>query len=134
MSKIGMNLMTWTSTLDENAFQYFRRAKEFGYNGVELAAGGLMEKDPKWIARVRSEVEKLGLECTALGGIGADTDTLSEDESVRQKGKAYMKKFVDTAAALGAKNINGVWHAPFRALNNHARTKCECGRFINANN
>ena len=122
MSKIGIHLLTWTSTLDENALKYFRKAKEMGFDGVEIFLPNPLEIEPKLVEKMRNELEKLGLECTGSAGLQKDANLVDEDESIRQKGKDYLRKWIDICFDLNCHDLAGVLYGTFEMSKGRGRT------------
>lgn len=116
-----------------------KKAKSFGYDGLELACWGdhfevskALESD-KYVREKRELLEKNGLQCYAISNhlvgqavcdnidqrhksivpehVWGDGDT----EGVRQRAADEMKNTARAAAAFGVKNVNGftgssIWH------------------------
>lgn len=125
MSKVGIHLLTWTSTLDENALKYFHKAKEMGYDGVEIFLPNPMKIKPKLIEKMRNELEKLGLECTGSAGLGANDNLVDENKSIREKGKAHLKKWINICSDLNCHDLAGVLYGTFEMSKGRGRTQEE---------
>jgi len=130
MSKVGIHLLTWTSTLDENALKYFHKAKEMGFDGVEIFLPDPLNIDFQLIKKIRSELDKLELACTGSAGMQRNENLIDEDKTIRERGKAYLKKFIDISSDLNVEILAGVLYGTFEMSKGRGRTEEEWDRAI----
>jgi D-psicose/D-tagatose/L-ribulose 3-epimerase len=104
VNPLGASTWIWTSPFGDEALGLVVRAKEFGFDILELAV-----EDPDLItaARVREAGEQAGVTFTVCGAFGPDRDLSHEDPAVRAIGIDYVKRCVDLAAELGAPHFVG---------------------------
>jgi D-psicose/D-tagatose/L-ribulose 3-epimerase len=104
MNRIGASTWIWTSPFRDAEIGLVARAKEFGFDVLELAA-----EDPALIGAdvVREAGEREGVGFTVCGAFGPDRDLSHEDPRVRRVGIDYVKQCVDLAAAIGAPHFVG---------------------------
>jgi D-psicose/D-tagatose/L-ribulose 3-epimerase len=104
VNPLGASTWIWTSPFGDEALGLVGRAKEFGFDILEIAV-----EDPDLItaARVREAGEQAGVTFTVCGAFGPDRDLSHEDPAVRAIGIDYVKRCVDLAAELGAPHFVG---------------------------
>jgi len=125
MSKVVIHLLTWTSTLDEDTLKLFHKAKEMGYDGVEIFLPNPLEIEPKLIEKMRNELEKLHLECTGSAGLGKNENLIDEDESIRERGKDFLRRWIDICFDLNCHDLAGVLYGTFEMSKGRGRTQEE---------
>ena len=104
MNRIGASTWIWTSPFSDTDLGLVARAKEFGFDVLELAV-----EDPALISgdAVREAGEREGVGFTVCGAFGPDRDLSHDDEGVRKVGIDYVRQCVDLAAAIGAPHVVG---------------------------
>lgn len=102
--KFGANSFIWVSPFSNNSLEILDKVKAMGFDVFELAL-----EDPGLVdsARLRDCLQQLGLDCTVCGAFGPTRDLSSEDASIRASAFDYICALVDTAAAVGARGVNG---------------------------
>jgi len=118
--KYAIHLSTFTKEWAEDLIPYIKRAKEIGYDGVEIPLMNPKEFD---IDSIKAEVEKQSIEVLCGTGLGPDTDISSTDETIRQDGIDHLKLCIDICEKLGSKQLSGVLYAPWGQLK--ARNEAE---------
>src|SRR5438093_4764938 len=106
--KYGMNLLLWTASVGEEQFPLLARMKEIGYDGVEIP---LFEADLARCRRVRTELENLGLECTAVTVCTREANPISRDPAVRRAGLEHLRRRIEASHALGVQVLCGPIHS-----------------------
>lgn len=126
-----------------------KKAKGFGYDGLELACWGdhfevdRALEDDGYVRRKRELLERHGLQCLAIsnhlvgqcvadrliderhkGIVPAHVWGDGDPEGVRQRAAEEMKKTARAAAAFGVKQVNGftgspIWHLIYSFPPNH---------------
>ena len=107
MSKVGAHLLIWTSKLNEDTLKVFHKIKEMGFDGIEIPLVKPLEIEFKLIEQMRNQLEKISLGCTCSAGLSKNENLIDEDESTRERGKAYLKKFVDICSDIGTDTLDG---------------------------
>lgn len=125
MSKVGAHLLIWTSTLNEDTVKIFHKVKEMGFDGVEIPLINAMEIEFKLIEKLRNELEKINLECTCCAGLGKNENLIDDDESIRERGKSYLKRFIDICSDFGTDTLDGVLYGTFEMSKGRGRTQEE---------
>lgn len=106
--KYGMNLLLWTSAVNESHFSLLGQLKEMGYDGVELP---VFEMDADHFAKLGKKLGELGLERTAVTVCSADANPISGDAGIRQAGLDHLKQAIDMCRAVGSEFLCGPIHS-----------------------
>ncbi len=125
MSKVGAHLLIWTSRLSEDTIEIFHKIKEIGFDGVEIPLVNPMEIEFKLVEKMKKELEKINLECTCCGGLGKGENLIDEDQSIRERGKNYLKRFIDICSDFGSYTLCGVLYGTYEMSKGRGRTKEE---------
>ncbi len=118
--KYAIHLSTFTKEWDEDLVPFIKRAKDIGYDGVEIP---LMNPEEFDVNRIKSELEKQKIEAICGTGLGADTDIGSNDEKIRNNGINHLKTCIDICEHLGSKQLGGVLYAPWGDLKSRNQAK-----------
>ncbi|MDQ7026862.1 MAG: sugar phosphate isomerase/epimerase family protein [Anaerolineae bacterium] len=111
MRKIAIEIFYWMDNWADDQIAYFQRAKDCGFEGVEISfVAGPEAID---VNRMRGELDRLGLDVYCSTGLGAETDISHPDAAVRQAGIAYLRKCLETAKQLQSSLLGGVTYAPW---------------------
>jgi D-psicose/D-tagatose/L-ribulose 3-epimerase len=104
MNRLGASTWIWTSPFSDAELELVDRAKELGFDVLELAV-----EDPGLItgALVREAGDRSGMGFTVCGAFGPDRDLSHDDAAVRRNGIDYVKRCVELAAEIGAPHFVG---------------------------
>ena len=108
MIKAGINMMLWTSFVEETHFEIFTNLKNAGYDGVEIP---LFEGDLEHYAKVKQALDESGLECTTSTACLEDRNLISPDPEVRRAGVEHLKWAVDCSSVLDSQTLCGPYHS-----------------------
>ncbi|MEO1217415.1 MAG: sugar phosphate isomerase/epimerase family protein [Bacteroidota bacterium] len=108
--KIGMNLLLWTTDINEDLYPILDKIKETGFDGVEVPIG---DEGKENYTKLGNRIKELGLGCTAVTSIFEDGNPASPDPKVREKAVDQMKWRIDMGAELGVDVICGPFHSAF---------------------
>ena len=126
--KTGLNLLLWASHVTEEHFPVLKALKKVGYDSVEIP---IFEGDPDHYAMIGAELDRLGLERSAVSVIGpTGKNPLSSDEQDRQAAVDYTNWVIDCTAALGAGILGGPMHSEIGSFTGNAPTPVERGRGV----
>jgi D-psicose/D-tagatose/L-ribulose 3-epimerase len=117
--KYGMNLLLWTSGVDEDTYPLLDQIKGWGYDGVELP---VFDMDESRFAAVGQKLKDTGLEATAVTVCTADENPISPEAGRRRAGINRLKKAVDMCAAAGATHLCGPIHSALGEFTGQGRT------------
>ncbi len=120
--KIGMNLLLWTTDIDENLYPILEDLKATGFDGVEVPIGDLREANYLALGK---KLEELQLGCTCVTSIFEDGNPASADPAIRAKAVEQMKWRIDMGQALGAEVICGPFHSAFAYFSGEPPTALE---------
>ena len=119
--KYGMNLLLWSGEVTDAMLPTLETLKKMGYDGVELPVFNL-DLD---YAKLGKQLDKLGLERTAVTVRNETDNPISPDAAVRAKGVELNKKTLDCCAAAGVQTLVGPYHSALGFFPGHSRTKDE---------
>ncbi len=108
--KIGMNLLLWTTDVNEKLYPLIEDLKETGFEGIEVPIGDVGNKRYRELGQRLKDLE---LGCTCVTSLFEDCNPASADLSVRAKAVDQMKWRIDMGKELGAEVICGPFHSAF---------------------
>lgn len=120
--KFGLNMLLWTTQVGEEHFPLLAELKAMGYDGVEFP---LFAPDDARYKRVRTELDNLDLECTAVSVATAETNPISPEPAVRRAAVEAMKQIIHTTHLLGGKILCGPLHSALGHFVGRSRTEAE---------
>ncbi len=120
--KFGVDSFIWTENFCRNNVWIIEKAKALGFEVVDLA---IAHPESFPLNGVLTAKEKTGIELVTTTTLGADTNLISPDSGIRQKGIDHMKMLVDINKALGSKILGGVNYAGWGCLTKKPRTEQE---------
>ena len=122
MNKFGVDSFIWTEVFSEKDIWIIPKAKELGFEVVDLAIA-YPERFP--LDKVLAAKNETGLELVTTTTLGANTNLISADAAIRKNGVKHMKMMIDINKALGSKITGGVNYAGWGCLTRKPRTKQE---------
>lgn len=117
-----MNMLLWTTSVDEGYFPVIEDLKRTGYEGIEIPIG---DGDEKFYQKIGRKLEEMGLGCTSVTSLFEDGNPASADAAVRAKALEQLKWRIDMGAAMGAEVIGGPFHSAFAYFSGHPPTEEE---------
>ncbi|QDU11176.1 sugar phosphate isomerase/epimerase family protein [Gimesia aquarii] len=120
--KYGLNMLLWTSDVNESHFGLLEQIKGWGYDGVELP---VFEADEQKFSQVGKKLSELGLECTAVTVCTPEENPISSDAKIREAGLSRLKRMIDMCAASGATHMCGPIHSALGEFSGAGRTADE---------
>ncbi|TFG65395.1 MAG: sugar phosphate isomerase/epimerase [Spirochaetales bacterium] len=103
--KIGMNTLLFTAYFKDEHTKLFKKIKDIGFDGVEIALAAKGDFDYK---RTADAMRKQGLECAAICGMfGTDRDIRGPNKAYIKNGIQYSRDLIDCAKALGCEIAAG---------------------------
>lgn len=127
--QFGVDSFIWTEVFSEKDVWILEKAKEIGFEVVDLAIA-YPERFP--LQLVLDKKRETGLELVTTTTLGSDTNLISPDGAIRKKGVEHMKKMVDINRALGSRILGGVNYAGWGCLTRKPRTAQEWEWSVNA--
>ena len=107
--KFGINTFLWGVHFGPENFHRLAKIKEWGFDGIEFS---LLDPANLPAAAIRKELERHGLEGTAVGVVPGGTHLGSSDASVRTRTQEHLKACIEKAAEAGAKLFTGPLYSP----------------------
>lgn len=129
MFHFGVDSYIWTERFLNKDLWIIPKAKELGFEVIDLAIGHPFEFP---VQAVLEEKDRAGIQCVTTTTLSADTDLISPDPAIRQRGIEHMKKMVDINRILGSKILAGVIYAGWGCLSGKPRTEQEWEWSVNA--
>jgi D-psicose/D-tagatose/L-ribulose 3-epimerase len=100
----GMNLLLWTTHVDESHISVLEGLKAAGYDSVELP---LFEGDAQHYRKMSDIIKDIGLKCTTVTNGNPRAHVGSPDPVVYEKGVDHLKWALEMANILGSKMMGG---------------------------
>ena len=125
--KVGMNLLLWTAFVEEAHFPILEKIKKTGYDGVEIP---LFDGDAEHYKKIKKELDNLGLGCTAVTVVNADTNPISPDASVRKAALDRIKWALDMTSVMGGDVLAGPYHSALGVFSGQPPTADERKRAV----
>lgn len=108
--KIGMNMLLWTTSVDEQYFPLIEKLKTTGFDGIEIPIG---EGNAEDYRKIGNFLQDLGLGCTAVTSVFEAENPASPNPAIRQNAVDALKRRIDLGAEMGAEIIGGPFHSAF---------------------
>ncbi len=122
MFEFGVDTFIWSEDFSEKDVDLIDKAKELGFEVLDIA---IAHPDKFPTEKVRTKVEKAGIEVVTSTTLNKDTNLISPDANVRKKGVDSLKRLVDINIAIGSTILAGVNYAAWGYLTGKPRTKDE---------
>ena len=106
--KYGMNMLLWTTDVNESHDGILESLKKIGYDGVELP---IFEMHESKFANLGRKLNDLDLQRTAVTVSTDAANPISPDAAIRQAGLDNLKKAIDCCHASGATHLCGPIHS-----------------------
>lgn len=108
--RVGVEIFYWMEEWTDDQASYFARARDAGFDGVEIS---FVAGEETSLDRIAKEAESQQLEVVASTGLTPDLDITSEDPSTRRAGIDYLVWALEAAASLRSPILGGVTYAPW---------------------
>jgi D-psicose/D-tagatose/L-ribulose 3-epimerase len=124
MVKWGIHSLLWTERFDANPEPVAKKAKAFGFDGIEIyVAPSQIDSFDK--GSVKRALQDSNLECIGCTCLDKDTDVTSPDEAVRKRGIDHLQKSAELFSDLGGKLFSGVTYGAWGKLTGTGPTEEE---------
>lgn len=101
---IGISTFVWVSPFSTASFNILQRAKDIGYDVIEIAVEDRNLID--WAA-LKKSCRRLGLKVTVSGAFGMDRDISSDQPEIRANGLSYILDCLEIANDLESPVFGG---------------------------
>jgi len=122
MIPLGINTMVWTGSFSAKNLALLDTIRSAGFEVVEL---GIFDFPALDCGAVRSALRANGLACTATSALPDDMSLLDANPEARRRTVEWVRRAVDTLAAVGASILAGPFYAPVGFLPGRRRTADE---------
>jgi D-psicose/D-tagatose/L-ribulose 3-epimerase len=120
--KTGMNLLLWTTNINEDSFPLISKLGETGFDGVEIPLGDGNEAQ---YTAVRNELDRLGMGCTTVTSLDPETNPISPESEIRNAALERLKWAINMTAACGGEVMCGPFHSAFKTFAGRGPTEDE---------
>jgi D-psicose/D-tagatose/L-ribulose 3-epimerase len=125
--KFGINTLLWTAGFSREHLHLLPQIKGWGFDGVEIARFDFAGFPA---AEIRRALADEGLGCTFCSALTGRMSLASEDAAIRREAFDFVRRGVETAAALGAAVFVGPYCAPVGLLVGRRRNGDEWKRVV----
>lgn len=119
----GMNLLLWTTRVDDSHLPVLESLAGMGYGLVEVPVFDIA--DPAAYANLGRRIRDMGMQPSAVSALNAEQNIASADKSLRARGEADMMRMMDCAAAMGAPFLSGPMHSAIGVFSGQGPTTDE---------
>lgn len=123
--KYGMNMLLWTTNVDESLYGTLDSLKKIGYDGVELP---IFDMNVEHFAKLGKKLTDTGLQRTAVTVSTDAANPISPDAAIRQAGLDNLKKAIDCCHAAGVTHLCGPIHSALGSFTGQGPTADEWSR------
>lgn len=120
--KFGVDSFIWAESFGEKDLWIIQKAKDMGFEVIDFAISNPFTFPTE---KVKSELERVGIECVCTTTLTPQTNPISPDPAVRAEAVRAMKKCVDICNELGSPILGGVNYAAWGYLTKRPRTEQE---------
>jgi len=120
--KYGLNLLLWTTDVQEQHFPLLEKIKSWGYDAVEIPIFNLDQAAYKKLA---ARLDELGLERSAVTVSTAEANPIDASADVRRRAVDRLRQVVDICRVLGAQKLCGPFHSAIGQFSGHGPTADE---------
>jgi D-psicose/D-tagatose/L-ribulose 3-epimerase len=125
---LGMNMLLWTSHVDDSHIGVLETLKQVGFDGVELP---VFSGDPDDYRRIGRHLSDIGLRATAVGVLpDTSCDCTSPDPTIRRGALDHIKWAIDCVEAMGGEVLCGPLYQPLGVFTGSPATADEFGRVV----
>lgn len=120
--KLGISAFAWTARFRPSHLSWLPELKKLGIDGLEVP---MLDPASLPVAEIQAAFKGDGMECTVCALLPKHANPIGSDSATRQAAIEYLKRCIDTSAAMGAKLLGGPLFAPIGYLTEHRPTEDE---------
>jgi D-psicose/D-tagatose/L-ribulose 3-epimerase len=120
--KYGMNMLLWTTDVNESHDVVLEQLKSFGYDGVELP---IFDMDVGKFTQLGKKLDDVGLERTAVTVCPAEANPISDSTKIRAAAVDRLKQAIDVCHAVGVTLLCGPFHSALGEFSGQGPTEDE---------
>ena len=122
MMKYGMNMLLWTTDLDESHYGLLEQLKGYGYDGVEVP---IFDMNADKFEKLGAKLNEIGLERTAVTISTSETNPISSSSDIREAALNNLKQAVDMCRIVGSPMLCGPFHSALGEFSGKGPTEDE---------
>lgn len=103
--QLGIHAMAWTPHWSNSTLSLIDRVASLGLDFIEIPLMGIEDVDP---AAIHRRVQDAGIGVVTSTVLSDETDITAADPAIRRAGIEYLRRCVDSTAAMGAPQLSGV--------------------------
>lgn len=108
MNKVGIYYAYWTRDWDADFIPHLRKAKDLGFDVLEVNAGTIEAMNGKDRATLKSAASDAGMSLSCCIGLPPSADLASADPAVRKSGVRLLDAIGDAMVACGIDRLGGI--------------------------
>lgn len=120
--KLGINTLLWGLHFGPGDFHRLDAVKTAGFDGIEFS---LFDPHNFPASAIRRELERAGLEGTAISVVPGGLHLGTSDASVRARAREHITACIEQTAEAGARLLSGPLYSPVGYLTGRRRTADE---------
>lgn len=129
MFKYGVDSLIWTEEFTEKDLPLIAKAKELGFEVMDINVSH-PERFP--VKAVKKVIEEVGIEVVTTIGLPVDSNPISPEPEIRRHAIETLKLMVDINYEIGSKILGGVLYSAWGYLSGKCRSEEEWSWSIDA--
>jgi D-psicose/D-tagatose/L-ribulose 3-epimerase len=117
--RFGVNTFIWGAEFGPDDFHLLPRIKSAGFDGIEVP---VLNPAALQVDRIGRELQRVGLECTAVSIIPTGLSLASADAGIRERALDHVRACITAARDAGARILAGPMYTPVGYLTGTRRT------------
>jgi D-psicose/D-tagatose/L-ribulose 3-epimerase len=109
--KFGTYFAYWEKDWGADYVKYAKKAAKLGFDILEISAANYLELTNKKLVDLKNCAKDNNIILTSGIGLPAKYNTSSTNETVRQRGIAFLKKIIDIMDKIDSRVLGGTIHA-----------------------
>lgn len=111
MNRIGIYFAFWEKEWEADYCRYIEKAKQLGFDVLELAAGCLPDMSSAQREKIADRARDAGIDLTYCIGLPPRYDLASEDAAVRKSGIRYVGQLLSCIKQMGGDTLGGILYS-----------------------
>jgi len=110
-NKVGIYYAYWTHDWDVDFVPYVFKARDLGFDVLEINAGTLESRGANERRRLKEASLEAGIALSCCIGLPPSSDLASSNPSVRKAGIKHLNRIAEAMAACGIDRLTGIIHS-----------------------
>jgi D-psicose/D-tagatose/L-ribulose 3-epimerase len=107
-NKVGIYYAYWTQDWDADFVPYLHKARQLGFDTLEVNAGTIANMAPDARHRLRDASQEAGVLMSCCIGLPPSSDLASPDPKVRAPGVGHLGRIADAMVDCGIDRLTGI--------------------------